>query len=329
MAKQYNWAILGLGKIAKKFAADLNLTENGNLYAVASRSQDKADAFAAEFNADIAYGSYEAMMKDKNIDAVYIATPHVFHCKNTLMCLDAGFHVLCEKAFGMNKGEVQLMVDKARKKGLFLMEALWTRFIPGTERMLELIKNDTIGDIKLVKADFGFRAPYNTTGRLFSKELGGGSLLDVGIYPIFMSLLTLGKPKTISAFALMTPSEVDYNCAMYFGYDNDASAILDSSFQVTTPVEAWIHGTKSALKLNSRFHHCERIDVMDLRWKITDTIEVAYTGNGYYHEIIEVMDCLDQGKTESDKMPLSFSLDLIETLDAVREKIGLVYPNHD
>ena len=161
MKKKYNWAILGLGKIAHKFAQDLLLTEQGNLYAVASRSQDKANAFGEKYNAEKAFGSYEAMMADKNIDAVYIATPHVFHCENTLMCLDAGFHVLCEKAFGMNEKEVQSMVDKAKEKNLFLMEALWTRFIPSTEKMLELIANDAIGDVRLVKADFGFRADFD------------------------------------------------------------------------------------------------------------------------------------------------------------------------
>lgn len=325
MTKKYNWAILGLGKIAHKFAQDLLLTEHGNLYAVASRSQAKADAFAKQYDADKAFGSYEGMMADKNIDVVYIATPHVFHCENTLMCLDAGFHVLCEKAFGMNRVEVQLMVDKAREKNLFLMEALWTRFIPATEKVLELISNDVIGDVNLVKADFGFRADFDDTSRLFNKKLGGGALLDIGIYPVFLSLLTLGKPKTIHAFAQMTSTEVDMNCTMFFEYENGQRAILDSTLEAGTSIEGWIHGTKSTIKMNSRFHHTRQLDVLDLNLNVLETIHLDYVGNGYYHEIIEVMQCLDNGQAESKKMPLSFSLDLIETLDSVREIIGLEY----
>ena len=325
MIKKYNWAILGLGKIANKFAQDLLLTEQGNLYAVASRSQEKADAFAKEYKADKAFGSYEAMMADKNIDVVYIATPHVFHCEKTLMCLDAGFHVLCEKAFGMNEQEVQSMVDKAKEKNLFLMEALWTRFIPSTEKVLQMIADDVVGDVRLVKADFGFIAKFDANGRLFNRKLGGGSLLDIGIYPVFLSLLTLGKPKTIQAFAQMTSTDVDLNCAMFFEYENGQRAILDSTLDAATSIEGWIHGTKSMIKMNNRFHHSERLEVMDSKLNIIETIDLPFVGNGYYHEALEVMECLDNGQTESQKMPLSFSLDLIQTLDKIRAIIGLEY----
>ena len=325
MRKKYNWAIIGLGKIAHKFVQDLLLTEQGNLYAVASRSQEKADTFAQKYKVEKAFGSYQEMMLDKNIDIVYIATPHVFHCENTLMCLDAGFHVLCEKAFGMNKNEVQSMADKAKEKNLFLMEALWTRFIPSTEKVLEMIVNDVIGDVRLVKADFGFKANFDVNGRLFNKKLGGGSLLDIGIYPVFLSLLTLGKPKNIQAFAQMTSTDVDSTCAMFFEYENGSRAILDSTLESATSIDGWIHGTKSTIKMNSRFHHSERLEIIDLNLNTTETLDIPYVGNGYYHEALEVMECLDNGQTESKKMPLSFSLDLIQTLDEIRETIGLEY----
>jgi predicted dehydrogenase len=323
--KKYNWGIIGCGKIAHNFAQDLSIAENANLYAVASRSHSKAVDFGDIYNASKAYGSYQELANDPNVDVVYIATPHVFHCENTLMCLNAGKAVLCEKAFGMNQAEVQKMVDLAQEKGIFLMEALWTRFIPGTEKVLELIQNDKIGEIKLVKADFGFRAAYDTTKRLFNKKLGGGSLLDIGIYPIFLSLLTLGKPQNITAKAVMSPTQVDSTCSMVFEYENDAAAILDSNLLVNTNIEGWIYGTKGSIKMNRRFHHCESIEYYNANHELESTYDIKYTGNGYYHEILEVMRCLEAGKTESDALPLSFSLDLIRILDEVRAKIGLVY----
>jgi predicted dehydrogenase len=319
--KKYNWAILGLGKIAHKFAQDLLLTEHGNLYAVASRSMDKATDFANQYKAEKAYGSYEEMMFDKKIDVVYIATPHIFHCQNTLMCLDAGFHVLCEKAFGMNEGEVQMMIDKAKEKDLFLMEALWTRFIPATEKVLEMIADDAIGEVRLVKADFGFRAHYDPSSRLFDKKLGGGALLDIGIYPVFLSLLALGKPNNIRAFAQMSPTEVDSNVAMFFEYANGQRAILDATLEEATAIEGWLHGTKATIKMNNRFHHTTKLNILTAGSNTDTTIDIPYVGNGYYHEILEVMECLDNGQTESKKLPLSFSLDLIQTLDNVRKAI--------
>ena len=162
-------------------------------------------------------------------------------------------------------------------------------------------------------------------GRLFNKKLGGGSLLDIGIYPVFLSLLTLGKPKTIQAFAQMTSTNVDSTCAMFFEYENGQRAILDSTLDSATSIEGWIHGTKAMIKMNNRFHHTERLDIIDSNLNIAEIIEIPYVGNGYYHEILEVMECLDNGQTESKKMPLSFSLDLIQTLDKVRASIGLEY----
>lgn len=323
--KKYNWGIIGCGKIAHKFAQDLALVQNGQLYAVASRSQKKADDFGQQYHAPKCYDNYQALADDPNVDVVYIATPHPFHCEQTLMCLEAGKAVLCEKAFGMNKGEVEKMVNTAREKGLFLMEALWTRFIPGTLKVLELIENGKIGDIQTVKADFGFQAEYDVTKRLFNKKLGGGSLLDIGIYPIFLSLLTIGKPNNIQASAVYSPTGVDSSLAMIFEYDNNQTGILDSTLLASTPIEGWIFGSKGAIKMNRRFHHCENIELYDSKFELVKSFQIAFKGNGYFHEIEEVHQCLDAGKLESDKMPLSFSLDLIETLDSVRSVIGLEY----
>jgi len=324
MKKTYNRGIIGLGHIAHKFAHDLMLAENANLYAVASRSVEKAEEFAERFNSDKSYGTYEALATDPKVDIVYIATPHVFHSQQSVMCLDAGKAVLCEKAFGMNASEVEFMINKARENNQFLMEALWTRFIPGTETILDIIKNGMIGELKSVKADFGFKAKYEPEKRLFSKKLGGGSLLDIGIYPVFLSLLTLGVPDDIKALALMSESGVDNSCGMVFTYSDGRSAILNSELSVDTATEAWLFGDRGALKMHTRFHHTKQISHY-MNHSLQNSYRVDYIGNGYFHEILEVMKCLDEGKRESDELPLSFSLNLIKTLDRVREEIGLSY----
>ena len=324
MGKTVNWGIIGLGKIAHKFAQDLLLVENANLYGVASRGITKAKDFANKYQADNFYGSYKDLTNDSNIDVVYIATPHIHHCEYTLMALEAGKAVLCEKAFGMDKSEVEKMIAKASEKQLFLMEALWTRFIPGTEKVLELLNSGLIGDLKTIRADFGFKANYDPKERLFNKKLGGGALLDIGIYPVFLSLLTLGFPKEIIASAVMSPTNVDSSILMLFKYNNQETAILDATLAVDTPTEAWLHGTKGSLKMHSRFHHTESISYYKDH-ELIETYKVTYKGNGYYHEIGEVMNCLQKGKIESDNMPLSFSLKMIDLLDKIRNEIGLTY----
>jgi len=324
MSKTYNWGIIGLGKIANKFVKDLQLVEGANLYAVASRSLDRAKSFSKQHQADKYYGSYKELAEDPNIDVIYIATPHVFHYENTLMCLKAGKAVLCEKAFGMNKQEVETMILKSREKGVFLMEALWTRFIPATNKVLELLNSGLIGNLQSVRADFGFKAEYDPQKRVFNKQLGGGSLLDIGIYPIFLSLLTLGVPEKIQAMAIMSPTGADNTCMMLFDYSNEQTAVLDASLMVSTPVEGWLYGDKGSLKMHHRFHHTKEISHYKGQ-ELIGTYQVDFIGNGYYHEIVEVMDCLKAGEIESKKMPLSFSLDLITVLDGVRESIGLSY----
>lgn len=324
MSKKYNWGIIGLGNIAHKFAEDLLLITDANIYGVASRDIEKAKAFGEKFQATKYYGSYQELADDPAIDVVYIATPHVFHFEITMMCLEAGKAVLCEKAFGMNALQVEKMIAKAREKKVFLMEALWTRFIPATEKMMELIGSGLIGDLQSVRADFGFKAEFNPDKRLFNKKLGGGALLDIGIYPVFLSLLALGIPEKIVAMATMSGTGVDQTLGILFAYQGGQTAILDSSIVASTPVEAWLHGDKGSLKMHRSFHHSKKIAHF-VEGELVKEYDVDYIGNGYYHEILEVMQCLSTGKTESDKLPLSMSLSLIQTLDRVREEIGLHY----
>lgn len=323
MVKNFNWGIIGLGKIAKKFTSDLLLAENANLYAVASRDLGKATEFSSAYNAKKAYGSYEELAADPKVDIIYIATPHVFHFENTMMCLKAGKSVLCEKPFAMNADQVKTMTEEAKKRQLFLMEAIWTRFIPGTEELVKLLDQKVIGEILSVHADFGFKASA-VSKRLFERSLGGGALLDIGIYPVYLALLALGTPTNIQATARMTVEQIDSFCAMLFDYENGSKAVLECSIESNTPTEGYIHGEKGSIKLHNRFHHPTRL-TLSLENEEDRIIDISFTGFGYYHEILAVMNCLTNGETENKKMSHDMSLQLISTLDTVRREIGLNY----
>jgi predicted dehydrogenase len=319
-----NWGIIGLGKIADKFASDLQLCDNTTLFGVASRDKEKARGFRSKYNSVNYYGSYEELAKDPQIDIIYIATPHTLHFENTMMSLKNGKSVLCEKPLGMDSQEVKAMVGEARSRKLFLMEGMWTRFIPATEKVIELLREEIIGDILFIRADFGFKADLEPEGRIFNKKLGGGSLLDIGIYPIFLSLITLGIPSDMEAMARMTRTGVDSYCAMLFDHNNASKAILESTVEADTPIEAYIYGSKGMIKMHSRFHHSERISLYQ-NAGLTRTFDIPYQGHGYVHEIEEVSRCLRDNRLESDKLPHSVSLDLITLIDRVKDKIGLRY----
>jgi predicted dehydrogenase len=323
-SKLTKWGIIGLGNIAGKFAEDLLLIENAVLQGVASRDASKARIFAETYKARKVYDNYETLTQDPDIDIIYIATPHVFHFEHTMLCLKAGKAVLCEKPFAMNLVEAKTMLDEAKRRNLFIMEAMWTRFIPGTEKVLELIANGAIGSIELVKADFGFKGDGNLESRVYNKSLGAGSLLDIGIYPVYLSLLLCGVPDTIRAIANFTNTGVDASTSMLFGYASGTNACLESTIIADTPIEALIFGTNGSLQMHSRFHHTKEI-TLKLNDGKMESFNQDYTGNGYYHEILEVMHCLQHGLTESPKMPHSISLNLMQILDEVREKIGLRY----
>lgn len=324
MLEKVRWGILGLGNIAGKFVRDLLLIEDAVLQGVASRDITKARIFAEKYGAISVYVGYDALANDPEIDIIYIATPHVFHYEQTMLCLRAGKAVLCEKPMAMNAKEAKTMMDEAKKRNLFLMEGLWTRFIPGIEKVLDLIAKDAIGKIEFLKADFGFKGDGNLESRVYNKFLGAGSLLDIGIYPVYLSLLLLGVPDAIRAIANYTETGVDASCSMLLEYAGGTKAFLESTILADTPVEAFIFGSKGSLKIHSRFHHPKEITIKR-NDRNAESFTVEYTGEGYYHEILEVMHCLQQGLIESPKMPHSLSLQLMQVLDRVREKIGLEY----
>lgn len=324
MKTTINWGILAPGRIAHKFAHDLKLVEGAKLTAVASRSLERARNFAGEYGAAHAYGSYEALPQCPDLDAVYIATPHTGHCENAIMCLENGIAVLCEKPFAMNAVEVRKMVDCARSNNVFLMEAIWTRFIPGFEEMYRLVREGYIGDLKTIRADFGFRADFPSEHRVFNPALGGGALLDVGIYTIFLATLLWGKPARIKATATKNSQGSDDSCAMIFEYPGNRLAILDCSLVMKTEIEAYIYGVTGTLRLHNRFINTQDLSVSFYE-KSSEHFHIPLTGHGYYHEILEVNDCLRRGVKESEKLPLDFSITLMETLDWVRQEAGIVY----
>ncbi|MCB0580131.1 MAG: Gfo/Idh/MocA family oxidoreductase [Phaeodactylibacter sp.] len=328
MAKTYNWGIIGLGKIAHKFAQDLDTLPNARLQAVASRSEERAREFALQYGAPHAFGSYEEITACPGLDVVYIATPHPGHRDNTVMCLNAGIPVLCEKPFAMNSRQVREMVAAARASDTFLMEAIWTRFNPSTAKALELIGHGMIGDVLSVKADFGFRPLFDPDSRLFNHALGGGSLLDIGIYPVFLALLLLGKPAGIQAMAHIGATGVDEEVGMLFQYQNGQMAHLHASLRAFTKTEAFIYGERGAIHLHTRWHEPTSLSLI-LEDRRPQDYRFEYTTNGYSYEAEEVMHCLEHGLKESPLLPLSFSQDLMEVLDRVREIIGLQYPEDE
>jgi predicted dehydrogenase len=328
MSRIFNWGIIGLGNIAETFAGDLRLLPNANLYAVASRSRQKAELFAKKHGASHAYGCYEDILGNKNIDIIYVATPHSLHFENTAMCLKNKIAVLCEKPLAINSAEAHKMAELSKASNTFLMEAMWTRFLPSIEKTLELVNEKAIGNIKIIRADFGFKAQKDINNRLFNNALGGGSLLDVGIYPVFLSLLLLGKPSLIKAVAHIGPTRVDESCGITLMYDNGQIAALFSSIVARTGIEAEIIGECGRIKLHSLFFMPTKISLIRENNE-PEIIEPKYKGKGYAHEAEEAMYCLENGMVESKKMSHAFSLQLMDVLDLIRKECGIHYPGHD
>jgi len=320
----YRWGIIGLGKIARKFAEALKVIPTARLVAVASRTGNNAELFAAEFEVGRYYDNYEDLILDKEVDIVYIATPHPSHASLAKACLKFGKPVLCEKPFAMNYRQAKEVYELAQESGTFIMEALWTRFIPSMKRVIEIVKKEEIGHLVSVQADFGFKAPYDPNGRLFNRDLGGGALLDVGIYPVFLCVALMGEPTTIKASAVIGPTGVDEQCAIIFGYDTGVLASLTCSVVSNNTQEASINGSKSRIQINQPFWGQTTINILT-DWKPRGLVKFEYPSNGLNYQVEEVHKCLDEGKTESEVWSHHDSLTVLKTLDRVREKIGLRY----
>ncbi len=324
-AKSFKWGIMGCGNIAGQFATSLKTVSGAILHAVASRSAEKANEFGRKYNAVKSYGSYKLLVQDPEVDAIYIATPHNLHFENAMMCLNYKKAILCEKPLTVNAIESRKLIEQAKKQKTFLMEAFWTRFLPSTLKLNQLLQEGIIGKCRLLQADFGYDMPFEPSHRSYNPDLAGGALLDVGIYPInFAQMIFREDPLEISSASVPSSTGVDEQSAYIFKYPSGSLAIMNSAVNVETQHNAWIYGSEGYIHMPDFFHatkiHIQRKD------GVTDTINLPFESTGYGYEAIEVMNCINSGKTESSIMPLSESQKIMQLMDTIRDQWGLKYP---
>jgi predicted dehydrogenase len=311
------WGILSTGGIANKMADAVRQVDGAELLAVGSRTQESADAFGAKHGIPRCYATYEALAADPDLDVIYVATPHPWHVSNSVLALENGKAVICEKPLTMDAAEARTMIDAARANQRFLMEAMWTRFMPSVVKLRELIAEGVIGEPRLVQADLGFRAEYDFTSRLFAPELGGGALLDVGIYPLSFVSMVLGTPSRVHSVANMAPTGVDETFSAVLHYGGGAMATVTGSLRLNTPLEADICGTEGRIRMERKFYGSDVLTVIR-EGQEPETITVPTAANGFVYEVEEVNRCLRAGWLESPVMPLAESLAIMGTLDAIK-----------
>ncbi len=325
LGKKIGWGIIGCGNIANKFASDLALIDDAELVAVASRSMDRASEFAQQHNSEKAYDSYDELFSDANVDVVYIATPHNSHAELSIKAMEHGKHVLCEKPLALNKNEALAMIETSKRTNRFFMEGLWTRFNPSLIAIKERIDNGEIGEVEYIHADFSFVLTSTINSRTLALSLGGGALLDIGIYPTFLAYLFLGIPKKIIAKSIFhKETKCDIETSMHFKYENAKADLYCSFTSDSSKKQALIRGTKGDIFINSRWHVPPSFMLVKNSKK--KTFELPPLGLGFSHEILECHNCLRANKIESEFWSHQNSLDLISILDTVREQVDLKYP---
>ncbi len=320
----FSWAILGPGGIATAFAKDLALLNGHSIGAVGSRSLANAENFAAQFGGK-AYGSYEELVNDPAIDAVYVATPHPAHHDNVIMALNAGKPVLCEKPFSVNAIEAQAMVDAASKNQVALMEAMWARFLPHYAKVKEIVASGVLGPILSIHADHGQRLADQGITRLIEPSLAGGALLDLGIYPISFAHMILGNPTSIHSAAVMTDKGVDAQTSMIFSYNNGAQAVLTTTMIEQTPCRAVVAGLNGWLEIDRTFYNPASMRVVLNDGSVTEYPN-NYTGHGLREQAESFKQLVQSGKLESEILTWKDTVDIMKSMDTVRQQIGLKYP---
>ncbi|QBI54330.1 Gfo/Idh/MocA family protein [Streptomonospora litoralis] len=318
------WGILGTGKIAQRFVTGLRAVDDAEVVAVGSRSEETARRFADTWDIPRAHGDYADLAADTGVDVVYVATPHNVHHRATLMCLEAGRHVLCEKPLAVNAAEAAEMVDAAKRRGRFLMEGMWTRFAPAMAEVRKLLADGAIGEVRMVTATIGGRMDYDPQGRLFAPELAGGALLDVGVYPVAFASMFLGEFTGIQAQAHKAPTGVDAQVAMSVTGRNGVLGVLGCSIEAPIPRRADIVGTGGSIALTDWF--CPTGFVLRRAGAEPEEFSFPHRANGFEYEVMEVHRRLREQALESPLMPWAESLRIAEALDAVRADIGVTYP---
>ncbi len=323
--QEINWGILGTGFIARKFAQALITLPNTQLLAIGSRHQHSAREFGKKFKVPRVYASYHELVSDPDVAVVYIATPHPFHCRDSLMSLKNGKAVLCEKPFTLNAQEAQRLINLARQNQLFLMEAMWIRFTPLLQKIKGLVQADKIGDVRLIQSDFGYRFPWQPEHRALNPHLGGGALLDMGIYPISLTSFIMEQaPQTILSKAHLGDTTIDEQAAMLFQYEQGQMALLSCAVRTRTAQISYIYGTQGYIKIFGPWWQLKKAHLIIN--DDTKIIDEPFQGNGYQYQAVEVNQCLRRGAQESDTMPLDETLVIMETMDKIRNQWGFKYP---
>jgi len=325
MTTPIRWGLMATGGIARAFASDLRLLPDAELVAVGSRAQETADAFAAEFEAPRAYGSYAELAADPDVDAVYVSPPHPGHAAATITALEQGKAVLCEKPFAMDRAEAQRMVDAARANGVFLMEAMWTRFLPHVARIRAILAEGTLGELVYLTAEHGQWFAEDAAHRLFAPALGGGALLDLGIYPVSFAHFVLGPPAGITAVSTPAFTGVDGTTSMILRYDSGAHAVLTTTLAAASGNPAAIYGTEARIEVDGVFYVPTSFRVVSRTGEVLETFTSPPEGRGMQYEAAEVNRCLRAGLTESPLLPLDETLAIMGVLDEVRRQIALDY----
>jgi predicted dehydrogenase len=325
MERNIRWGVIATGGIARTFVEDLQLMPDAEVVAVGSRTQAAADAFAQQYEIPRAYGDWASLAADDAVDVVYVATPHSAHHAAAKLCLEAGRAVLCEKPLTLDEPSSRDLVDTAKAAGVFLMEAMWTRCNPTIHRIVELIADGAIGEVTAVHADFGLAGPFPSGHRMRDPALGGGALLDLGIYPITLAHLLLGRPDSVEAWASLTPDGVDANTGLLFGYESGALAALTCGIVGATGNTARITGVRGRIELPPPFHRPTRLALHRDPRHEPEVFEAPLAGHGYLPEAEEVHRCLRDGRTESSLVPLATTLEMMSIMDDIRARIGVSY----
>jgi predicted dehydrogenase len=322
VSQEIRWGVVGPGRIAENVVRDFAVVPDARAVAVASRSQERADAFAARHGLDRAYGSYAEIIADPDVDVLYVATPHPQHHAIALAALRAGKALLVEKSFTATTAGAVEVIDLARRTGVFTMEAMWTRFQPAVVAARELIADGAIGEVRSVQADLGVAREYDPADRLFAMELGGGALLDLGVYVVSFAQMLLGTPERVVATGSLFPSGADAEAALLLDYGDGRSASLLTSLRGALPGQARVFGTSGWIDVLPRFHHPQTF-VLHRAGAEPEQITRQQTGTGYAHELIEVTECLRAGRTESAVMPLTDTLAVQDVLGRAAEQLGV------
>jgi predicted dehydrogenase len=318
------WGVVGTGGIAAAFATDVQLLPEAEIVAVGSRTRAAAEAFADRFAIPRRHDSYAALVADDDIDAVYIATPHPGHRPHGLLAIRAGKAVLVEKPFAMNAAETRELIAEARERRTFLMEAMWTRFLPHVVRVRELVAAGRLGEIRSLTADFGGWFAPDDTHRSFAPELGGGALLDLGVYPVSFASMLFGRPERVTAVGRHTSTGVDAQTGMLLEYAGGQMATLFTTLETNTANRASINGTLARIEIEGDFFAPANFRLIG-RDGSTEVYATPHQGRGLRHQVAEVGRCLRAGLTESPVLPLSETESIMETLDEIRLQIGVRY----